>query len=837
MSNRRPPEPPPSPNRPKKQTPNDSGGGGFNWRVFILFGIAIAILYAAYHISNSGPNKKFDFAEYQKQYFSGNIYSEDAYKDNKEVLKEYKLENEAVAKTFVTNFTTEKSHAIGQVRGKFNFLDKRDLDKIDSKSKFIVHLDTKKDHEFFAAIDNGNKDITVKWVDSPEEAYKKQDSESAAGSDTNEDTATAVKRKELPSKDLRKFFFRDEIANLTVYKAKDNTERAIVVGDKLTYAELAPQTIKDNAQKKGVTVTDKDLKLGVKFIGFSMTENVATLTDADKAFIKETATYSHNDGGAASILISLLPFLLIILIIFFIFRYQMRNAGKGAMSFGKSKARLLAQDKNKVTFKDVAGIQEAKEELYEIVDFLKGPKKFEVLGGNIPKGILMVGPPGTGKTLLARAIAGEADVPFFSISGSDFVEMFVGVGASRVRDMFEQGKKNSPCIVFIDEIDAVGRHRGHGHGGGHDEREQTLNALLVEMDGFDARSGVIIIAATNRPDVLDPALLRPGRFDRQVTVALPDYKGREQILGVHAKKIKLKEGTDLSTISKGTPGFSGAELANLINEAALLAARKGLKEVTIAELEEARDKVRWGRERRSLAMSEKDKANTAYHEAGHAICNLICDHTDNLHKVTIIPRGPALGMAMFLPEEDRVNYREAELIDQLCVAMGGRVAEELIFGNVTNGAMGDIRQATNIARKMVCEWGMSRDLGMVDYGGDENQEMFMAASKSYSEDTAQKIDLEIKQFIDEAYDRAKQILSDNLEALENIAQALLEYETLNGEQIKDILEKGEMDDPPNSPTPPEPPMAPAADTIEKKPQAEVKEDDDPMAPEAVGAPA
>jgi len=381
----------------------------------------------------------------------------------------------------------------------------------------------------------------------------------------------------------------------------------------------------------------------------------------------------------------------------------------------------------------VAGIQEAKEELFEIVDFLRDPKKFEMLGGNIPKGVLMVGSPGTGKTLLARAIAGEAEVPFFSISGSDFVEMFVGVGASRVRDMFEQGKKNSPCIVFIDEIDAVGRHRGQGMGGGNDEREQTLNALLVEMDGFDARSGVIIIAATNRPDVLDPALLRPGRFDREVRVNLPDVIGREQILGVHAKKVKISKEVDLAVIARGTPGFSGAELANLLNEAALLAARTGKKEIKQPELEEARDKVRWGRERRSLALSDKEKENTAYHEAGHAILNIICEHTDPLHKVTIIPRGPALGVTMFLPEEDKYTYRVGELVDQLCVAMGGRVAEELVFGNVTNGAVGDIRQATSIARKMVCEWGMSESLGMVEYGSDENNEMFMAKGKSYSD--------------------------------------------------------------------------------------------------------
>ena len=382
------------------------------------------------------------------------------------------------------------------------------------------------------------------------------------------------------------------------------------------------------------------------------------------------------------------------------------------MSFGKSKAKLLTMEKNRVTFKDVAGIEEAKDELVEIVEYLRDPDKFQKLGGNLPKGLLMVGPPGTGKTLLARAIAGEAEVPFFSISGSDFVEMFVGVGASRVRDMFEQGQKNSPCLIFIDEIDAVGRHRGQGMGGGHDEREQTLNALLVEMDGFDTRAGVIIIAATNRPDVLDPALLRPGRFDRQVSVGLPDVKGREQILSVHVKKIKIAPDTELSVIAKGTPGFSGAELANLINESALLAARKGLKEVTQAEMEEARDKVRWGRERRSLALSEDDKRKTAYHEAGHAILNILCKHTDPLHKVTIIPRGPSLGSTMFLPEKDKFSYHKKEMLDQLVVLMGGRVAEEIMLDDVASGAMGDIRMATDLARQMVCEWGMSTALGL-----------------------------------------------------------------------------------------------------------------------------
>ncbi|HRH98498.1 MAG TPA: ATP-dependent zinc metalloprotease FtsH, partial [Prosthecobacter sp.] len=447
----------------------------------------------------------------------------------------------------------------------------------------------------------------------------------------------------------------------------------------------------------------------------------------------------------------LLPLLIILAFFYFLVRQQLRSAGRGAMSFGKSKAKMLAQDRNKVTFKDVAGVEEAKEEVQEIVEFLKDPKKFQRLGGKIPKGVLMTGPPGTGKTLLAKAIAGEADVPFFSISGSDFVEMFVGVGASRVRDMFEQGKKNAPCLIFIDEIDAVGRHRGHGMGGGHDEREQTLNALLVEMDGFDTQEGIIIIAATNRPDVLDPALLRPGRFDRQVTVNLPDVKGREEILRVHAKKVKLADSADLSRIARGTPGFSGAELANLLNEAALLAARKNMKSITNPELEEARDKVRWGRERRSMALSEKEKENTAYHEAGHAILIELLEHTSPLHKVTIIPRGPSLGSTMWLPEEDKHNNRKSELLDDLVVAMGGRVAEEIQFGDVTNGASGDIRMASRVARSMVCSWGMSTKLGMVEYGENESTAFMGRGSSNYSPDTAQKIDEEVKRLIDEAF--------------------------------------------------------------------------------------
>jgi cell division protease FtsH len=505
-----------------------------------------------------------------------------------------------------------------------------------------------------------------------------------------------------------------------------------------------------------------------------------------------------------SLVISLLPFCLFVLVLYFFFRQQIRMAGKGALNFGKSKARMLARDKNRITFKDVAGVEEAREEVEEIVDFLRDPKKFQKLGGRIPKGVLLIGPPGTGKTLLARAIAGEADVPFFSISGSDFVEMFVGVGASRVRDMFEQGKKSAPCIIFIDEIDAVGRHRGHGLGGGHDEREQTLNALLVEMDGFDTQEGVIIIAATNRPDVLDPALLRPGRFDRQITVNLPDVKGREEILKVHSRRVKLAEGTDLGLVARGTPGYSGAELANVINEAALLAARKGLKSIGITELEEARDKVRWGRERRSLAISEKEKENTAYHEAGHALLLELLENTEPLHKVTIIPRGPSLGATMWLPQEDKYNMRKRELIDSLCVTMGGRVAEEIVFGDVTSGARGDIKQATGMARQMVCEWGMSERLGMVEYGEHDDYVFLgreLSRQRDYSEATAQEIDREVRKLCDDAYARAKELLTKRREVLEAIAKALLEFETLDGSQIRDIIELGSMRNPPSAPRP------------------------------------
>ncbi|HLB33601.1 MAG TPA: ATP-dependent zinc metalloprotease FtsH [Chthoniobacterales bacterium] len=507
----------------------------------------------------------------------------------------------------------------------------------------------------------------------------------------------------------------------------------------------------------------------------------------------------HTDSNVlVSTIISFLPIALFLLVLYFFFRSQIKMAGRSAMSFGKSKAKMLAREKNKITFKDVAGVEEAKDEVQELVEFLKDPKRFQKLGGRIPKGVLMIGAPGTGKTLLARAIAGEADVPFFNISGSDFVEMFVGVGASRVRDMFEQGRKSAPCLIFIDEIDAVGRQRGQGMGGGHDEREQTLNQLLVEMDGFDAQEGVIIIAATNRPDVLDPALLRPGRFDRQVTISLPDVKGREEILKVHAKKVKLSEHVDLSRLARGTPGYSGAELANVLNEAALLAARRGLKSITQAELEEARDKVRWGKERRSMAMSEKEKISTAWHEAGHALLNVVLKNTNPLHKVTIIPRGQYLGATMNLPEGDKYSTQCKEALDTLTMTMGGRIAEEMFTDDVSNGAAGDIAQATSLARKMVCEWGMS-SLGMIRFTEESDYQFLgreVSSKRAYSEATAQMIDTEVKRLIDEAYARATQLLEEKRDKVALIAKGLLEFETLDGEQVTDLINFGSMKNPP-----------------------------------------
>jgi cell division protease FtsH len=496
-----------------------------------------------------------------------------------------------------------------------------------------------------------------------------------------------------------------------------------------------------------------------------------------------------NGGNWVSILVNAIPFVLLLGFWIFMMR-QMQSGGNKALSFGKSRARLHSSQQKKVTFKDVAGVEEAKEELQEIIEFLREPQKFQKLGGRIPKGVLLIGSPGTGKTLLARAIAGEANVPFFSISGSDFVEMFVGVGASRVRDLFEQGKKNAPCIIFIDEIDAVGRHRGAGLGGGHDEREQTLNQLLVEMDGFESNEGVILVAATNRPDVLDPALLRPGRFDRRVVVGRPDVKGREQILKVHTKKTPLSDDVDLTTIARGTPGFAGADLANLVNEAALIAARQNRKVVTQYDFEIAKDKVMMGVERRSLVITDEEKKNTAFHEAGHALVAALIPEADPVHKVTIIPRGMALGLTQQLPIDDKHSYNKVYLEAQLAILMGGRIAEEIFMKQVTTGAGNDIERATDMARKMVCEWGMS-ELGPLSFGKREEQIFLgreIAQHRDFSEATAIRIDEQVKKLVENGYTRARQIIEQRADALERIAMALLEREVLDGSEVNQLIE-------------------------------------------------
>ena len=509
-----------------------------------------------------------------------------------------------------------------------------------------------------------------------------------------------------------------------------------------------------------------------------------------------SGTQDEKPGFLSQLFLSLLP-VLVIVGLFFFFMRQMQGGGGGGkggpMSFGKSKAKLLGEDQIKVTFADVAGVDEAKEDVKELVDFLREPDKFQRLGGKIPRGILMVGQPGTGKTLLAKAIAGEAKVPFFSISGSDFVEMFVGVGASRVRDMFDQAKKQAPCIIFIDEIDAVGRHRGAGLGGGHDEREQTLNQLLVEMDGFEVNDGVIVVAATNRPDVLDPALLRPGRFDRQVVVGLPDIRGREQILKVHMRKVPIDDNVKASLIARGTPGFSGADLANLVNEAALFSARSGKRLVTMEEFEKAKDKIMMGAERKSMVMSDKERRNTAYHEAGHAIVGRMVEEHDPVYKVSIIPRGRALGVTMFLPEEDRYSLSKLGILSQICSLYGGRIAEEMTLGadGVTTGASNDIQCATEMARNMVTKWGLSPELGPLLYSEDEG-EVFLgrsaaSQSKSFSSDTAKSIDVEVRKIIDTCYSKAKDILETNRDKLEMMMEALMEYETIDADQIDDIM--------------------------------------------------
>jgi len=549
-------------------------------------------------------------------------------------------------------------------------------------------------------------------------------------------------------------------------------------------------------------------------------ENAPAITKALQDKAVQLSVKEVRSGDWVLILLNALPLLLLAGFVFFLMR-QMQAGGNKALSFGKSRARLLSAQQKKATFKDVAGSDEAKEELQEIIEFLKDPQKFQKLGGRIPKGVLLVGPPGTGKTLLARAIAGEANVPFFSISGSDFVEMFVGVGASRVRDLFEQGKKNAPCIIFIDEIDAVGRHRGAGLGGGHDEREQTLNALLVEMDGFESNEGVILIAATNRPDVLDPALLRPGRFDRRVVVARPDVKGREEILRVHTRKVPLADDVDLSIIARGTPGFSGADLANLVNEAALWAARQNRKFVTMDDFEMSKDKVLMGVERKSMILSDEEKRNTAYHEAGHALVAAMTPGADPVHKVTIIPRGMALGLTMQLPEADKHTYTKEYLEGMLAVLMGGRTAEEIFLGHITTGAGNDIERATDIARNMVCEWGMS-ELGPLAFGKKE-EAIFLgreiAQHRDFSEDTALQIDREVKRIVSTGYEKAKYILNTNKETLDRIAQALLEREVLDANEVKLLMEGKPLPEKPRTPpTPPPTAAAPATDPKVVRPE-------------------
>jgi cell division protease FtsH len=546
---------------------------------------------------------------------------------------------------------------------------------------------------------------------------------------------------------------------------------------------------------------------------YTVKEDALMKTLRDKGVVVKAK--KPSDNSMLALLITWAP-LAVLVVVWVIFMRQMQSGGNKALSFGKSRAKLTSAQGKKVTFKDVAGVEEAKEELQEIIEFLKEPQKFQKLGGKIPKGVLLMGPPGTGKTLLARAIAGEANVPFFSISGSDFVEMFVGVGASRVRDLFEQGKKNAPCIIFIDEIDAVGRHRGAGLGGGHDEREQTLNQLLVEMDGFETNEGVILIAATNRPDVLDPALLRPGRFDRQVVVGRPDVRGREEILRVHARKIPLAPDVDLMLLARATPGFSGADLANLVNEAALFAARKNRKAVIQDDFEVAKDKVMMGAERKSLIISDEEKRITAYHEAGHALVAYKMPNADPLHKVTIIPRGRALGVTMQLPVDDKHTYSRDYLETTISVLMGGRVAEELTFNRTTTGAGNDIERVTELARKMVCEWGMSERLGPLTFGKKEEQIFLgreIAQHRDYSESTAVEIDKEVKAIVLEGYTTARRVIEENREALTSIAEALLEREVLDADQIAALV-RGE-----SLPVPPTAPGSTGAESPEAKPEA------------------
>ena len=585
---------------------------------------------------------------------------------------------------------------------------------------------------------------------------------------------------------------------MSVFQSFSPSESTRAQTDYTTFLKEANQgnirEVRIDSDAREIRGTKRSGETFVTYIPYFDDQLISDLVKQDVRILGEPP---EQPSVLASIFISWFPMLLLIGVWIFFMRQMQGGGGRGAMSFGKSKARLLGEDQIKTTFADVAGCDEAKEDVSELVDFLRDPSKFQKLGGKIPKGVLMVGPPGTGKTLLAKAIAGEAKVPFFTISGSDFVEMFVGVGASRVRDMFEQAKKSAPCIIFIDEIDAVGRQRGAGLGGGHDEREQTLNQMLVEMDGFEGHEGIIVIAATNRPDVLDPALLRPGRFDRQVVVGLPDIRGREQILKVHMRKVPAADNVDAAVIARGTPGFSGADLANLVNEAALFAARANRRLVTMDEFDKAKDKIMMGAERKSMVMSEEEKAMTAYHEAGHAIVGRMVPEHDPVYKVSIIPRGRALGVTMYLPEQDRVSHTKQHLESMISSLFGGRIAEQIIYGNdkVTTGASNDIERATEIARKMVTQWGLSEKMGPMLYAEEEG-EVFLGRSMSkashMSDDTARAIDAEVKSLIDSNYDRAKRILEENIDILHSMKDALMKYETIDAKQIDDLMERREV---------------------------------------------
>ena len=759
MSQQSPPEPPPLPRGSGKGSGQPSPSNGVNWRVLVLMGIATAILFMAWQSSGFGKPERLTYTQFRDYVDSGKIITNQA------------LPNKSEGEFPDSRFKLKKSGesaAVPRITGFFYKKDPWIADKSEApQEEFRIPVSTQfHDDEIKAILARHSIPLRV-VAELPE-----------------------IQGGELCTlADLRKMLARSEIVETDQRPARafeiisaDGSDNKYIVGTRYVFP-AAPAATKD-----------EDLA------PFELDINYMELTDSELAFINDLAPFQPDSGMLRMFMIQIFPIFLIILIIFFLFRHQMKSAGRGAMSFGKSKAKLLTMDKNRVTFKDVAGIEEAKDELVEVVEYLRDPKKFQKLGGNLPKGLLMVGPPGTGKTLLARAIAGEADVPFFSISGSDFVEMFVGVGASRVRDMFEQGQKNSPCLIFIDEIDAVGRHRGHGMGGGHDEREQTLNQMLVEMDGFEGSEGIIVVAATNRPDVLDPALLRPGRFDRTVTVGLPDINGRDAILKVHMRKLPIAKNVKSMDIARGTPGFSGADLANLANEAALIAARFSKKLVGMREFEKAKDKIMMGAERKGMVMDASEKEMTAYHEAGHAIVGRLMPEHDPVYKVSIIPRGRALGVTMFLPEKDSYSISKRKLNSQVASLFGGRIAEEVVYGEdaVTTGASNDIERATEIAHKMVKLWGMSSVMGPMAYGEDEG-EVFLGRQvtkhKHISDETFTKVDSEIRKIIDTNYSTAYKIIEDNRDILDAMAAALVEFETIDTSQIDDLMARVPMREP------------------------------------------